>query len=226
MPRTVLQVDTSARFSESISRPLTRKLSNGLALDASRLIRRDLAKSPPSPITEAWMESAALPERDRTARQQDALLESDTLIAELELACTLVIGLPVYNFGPPSVFKAWIDQIARAGRTFDYIDGRSVGLVRNKAAYILATSASDRGADVQGAIDFAYRALAFLGIENVLTISAEGVGALLDIENQIDAIIARPKSPQSLASGAGGPRTLAGARSDPLALDHGQNAIR
>ena len=51
---------------------------------------------------------------------QDALRISDKLVDEL-LACDLyVLGLPMYNFGVPAVFKAYIDQIVRVGRTFSF----------------------------------------------------------------------------------------------------------
>jgi FMN-dependent NADH-azoreductase len=37
------------------------------------------------------------------------------LIKEVMAADTIVIGLPIYNFGVPAALKAWIDQIVRAG---------------------------------------------------------------------------------------------------------------
>nr|WP_245632413.1 NAD(P)H-dependent oxidoreductase [Edaphobacter aggregans] len=40
------------------------------------------------------------------------------LLAELEQADEYVFGVPMHNFGVPSVLKLWIDQIARVGRTF------------------------------------------------------------------------------------------------------------
>lgn len=42
---------------------------------------------------------------------------STRLIDELLAADTVVIGLPLYNFGPPSTFKAWFDRIVSADRT-------------------------------------------------------------------------------------------------------------
>ena len=69
------------------------------------------------------------PEEARTPEQKELLALSDTLLAELEQADEYVIGVPMHNFGVPSVLKLWIDQIARVGRTFSYADGTPKGLI-------------------------------------------------------------------------------------------------
>jgi len=33
------------------------------------------------------------------------------LVDEVLAASTILIGMPLYNFGPPSTFKAWFDRI-------------------------------------------------------------------------------------------------------------------
>ena len=48
-------------------------------------------------------------------------------LAELEQADEYVFGVPIHNFGVPSVLKLWIDQIARVGRTLSYADGTPSG---------------------------------------------------------------------------------------------------
>ena len=62
----------------------------------------------------------ATPESQRTDRQKHLLALSDSLITELEKADTVVLAVPMYNFSIPSTLKAWIDHVARAGRTFRY----------------------------------------------------------------------------------------------------------
>ncbi len=47
---------------------------------------------------------------------------SDTLIGEIFAADVILLGIPMHNFSVPASFKAWIDQIARAGKTFSYTD--------------------------------------------------------------------------------------------------------
>jgi FMN-dependent NADH-azoreductase len=65
----------------------------------------------------------ATPEAQRTERQNEVVALSDTLIAEVEAADTIVLAVPMYNFSIPSTLKAWIDHVARAGRTFRYDRG-------------------------------------------------------------------------------------------------------
>jgi FMN-dependent NADH-azoreductase len=50
----------------------------------------------------------------------EVLAESDHLIDELISADLIVAGVPMYNFGPPAQFKAYIDNIVRVGRTFGF----------------------------------------------------------------------------------------------------------
>lgn len=45
---------------------------------------------------------------------------SDELIDEVVDADLIVIGAPMYNYGPPASLKGWIDQVARIGRTFSF----------------------------------------------------------------------------------------------------------
>jgi FMN-dependent NADH-azoreductase len=51
---------------------------------------------------------------------QEELRVSDTLVDELMRADLVIAGVPMYNFGPPAPFKAYIDNIVRVGRTFGF----------------------------------------------------------------------------------------------------------
>ena len=75
----------------------------------------------------------------RTPEQQAVVDYSDALIDELRAADTIVIGLPMYNFGVPSTLKAYFDHIARAGDTFSYTENGPVGLLTGKKANVFAT---------------------------------------------------------------------------------------
>jgi len=110
----------------------------------------------------------------RTPAQQAVVEYSDALIAELKAADTLVIGVPMYNFGIPSTLKAYFDHVARAGVTFKYTDKGSVGLLSGKEAYIVAARGGVYGeghAHTTYVRDF----LAFLGITDVEYVYAEGL---------------------------------------------------
>jgi FMN-dependent NADH-azoreductase len=109
---------------------------------------------------------------------------SDQLIAELEQADEYVIGVAMHNFSTPSVLKLWIDQIARAGRTFSYSEFGPQGLLLNKKATLLFASGGvyEVGTPL-GALNFAepyVRAvLGFLGVADVNVVTASGTAALM-----------------------------------------------
>ena len=78
-----------------------------------KIINRDLNATAIPPVTAEWIGAAYTPEEARTPQQKELLSLSDSLFAQLEQADEYVIGVPMHNFGVPSVLKLWIDQIAR-----------------------------------------------------------------------------------------------------------------
>lgn len=91
----------------------------------TRVIYRDVGQNPPSPVCGEWIRAAFTPESQRDQTMHEALRESDMLVDELLAADVIVAGVPMYNFGPPAQFKAWIDNIVRVGRTFGFDRNRS-----------------------------------------------------------------------------------------------------
>ena len=69
-----------------------------------------------------FIEPLSAPIAERTPEQQAYAGQSDALIEELRQADTIVLALPMYNFGVPSTLKAWFDHVARAGMTFRYTE--------------------------------------------------------------------------------------------------------
>ena len=107
------------------------------------------------------------------------------MIAELEKADTIVLAVPMYNFSIPSTLKAWIDHIARAGRTFRYTAHGPEGLLKGKKVVVLTA----RGGHYSGqspfrAMDFQepyLRAgLGFLGMSDVTFVHLEGLNISTD----------------------------------------------
>ncbi len=143
---------------------------------AARVIARDLGTQPlPHLDAERFGAFLAKPEA-RTPAQQAVVNASDALIAELRVADTLVLGLPMYNFGVPSQLKAYFDHVARAGVTFKYTEKGAVGLLTGKKAYVFAA----RGGVYQGTPRDTQTAyvrdfFAFLGIADVQFVYAEGL---------------------------------------------------
>lgn len=119
---TLLHIDASAQTDRSISRHLSKQFMKTWLSERpdDTVARRDLSKKPPSFVTEAWIAACFTPEVDRTVEMHEALHESDELIAELAVADLVVLGVPMYNYGMPSVLKAWVDQVVRVGKTFSF----------------------------------------------------------------------------------------------------------
>jgi len=173
----ILFIKSSLNGEQGQSNQLGQALVSQLTTDPTvKVVERDLAADnlPHLSQTEmaAWMTEA----KDRTAQQADLAATSDNLIAELQESDTIVIGMPMYNFGIPSTFKAWVDRVARAGITFRYTEQGPVGLLTNKKVIVVAArggiyAGTEKDSQTQYLKDF----LAFIGIKDVTFIYAEGL---------------------------------------------------
>jgi len=193
LTQTVLRIDSSARRTGSITRDLTDRIV--ARLNADHVITRDLADALPQ-ITEDWIGANFTPAEDRTDDQAAELALSNMLIREITEADTLVIGLPIYNFSVPTALKAWIDQISRAGVTFQYTADGPKGLLKGKRAIFAVASG---GTLVDSEIDFATTYLrhimGFIGITDVQIVHADRMAiepeaTLKAAHEQVDQIAA------------------------------------
>jgi FMN-dependent NADH-azoreductase len=126
----------------------------------------------------------------RTAEQQAVLDYSNQLIAEIEKADAIVLGVPLYNFGVPSTLKAYFDHIARAGVTFKYTETGPVGLLSNKPVYVIAARGGiHKGLESDSQTQFLTTILNFLGLNDVHFIYAEGLSM-----SQKDQVFAEVKA--------------------------------
>lgn len=173
MSKTLLRIDTSARRTGSVSRQLTDAIIEKLSPET--VLTRDLADALPQ-IDETWVGANFTAPDARSDEQREKLALSDTLIEELRAADTLVIGLPVYNFGVPTALKAWIDLVARAGETFAYTENGPKGLLEGKKAYIaMASGGVPAGSPVDYATTYLKQVLSFIGIDAIELVAAEGL---------------------------------------------------
>ena len=124
----ILRVDSSASTETAQSRGLSNRIIDGLrALGKSPEVTvRDLNERLPQ-VDRAWIEANNIPVDDQNDEQKKILSLSDTLVAEIEAADTLIIGVALYNFSIPASLKLWIDLICRARKTFAYLDGSPKG---------------------------------------------------------------------------------------------------
>ncbi|OZG74598.1 NAD(P)H dehydrogenase [Hahella sp. CCB-MM4] len=84
------------------------------------VIYRDIGAKPPGAICGDWIQAAFSSSENAEPWMEKVLAESNELVDELIQSDILVLGIPMYNFNVPSAFKAWIDNIVRIGRTFEF----------------------------------------------------------------------------------------------------------
>ncbi|MFK8033336.1 MAG: FMN-dependent NADH-azoreductase [Hyphomicrobiales bacterium] len=183
MENTILKINASARHEGSSSRKLVEQLTDGLKeLNSAHVIERDISVGIPI-IDENWISAGQTQKADRTSTDIAALATSEKLISELRLADTLVIGVPIYNFGVPASLKAWIDQVCRAGETFSYSEDGPIGLLEGKTAYVVVTSGGvESGSAIDFATNYMKHVLGFIGISDVHVVKADQLQLTGDIK--------------------------------------------
>jgi FMN-dependent NADH-azoreductase len=174
---TILQINSSLFGDTGQSSKLAADFATALAASTgARLVVRDLAQDPVPHLTAERFTAFTTPASERNLDQQRHVAESDALIEELRAADTVVLGLPMYNFGVPSTLKAYFDHLARAGVTFRYTAEGPVGLLAGKRVYVFATRGgrhAGTASDLQTA--FVRQFLGFIGLRDVEFIYAEGL---------------------------------------------------
>jgi FMN-dependent NADH-azoreductase len=176
--KTLLQLNTSLFSTAGQSSRLAGEfVAEWQALNPEgRSVARDLAANPVPHLTAERFQAFLAKPDERTLAQQKVVNESDALIDELRQADTIVIGLPMYNFGVPSTLKAYFDHIARAGVTFRYTEKGPEGLLKGKKAYVFATRGGlYAGTPLDTQTTYVRDFLRFLGITDVEFVYAEGL---------------------------------------------------
>lgn len=190
---TILHLDSSARpglSGHDVHGSHTRRLSARFVQrwlqqqPDTRVIYRDVGQNPPPPVSAQWVQAAFIPPERRDAEQQAVLGLSDTLVDELMAADLIVAGVPMYNFGPPAQFKAWIDNIVRVGRTFGFDRSREGDpywplLAHMNKRFVLLSSRGDfgyEGGKMQGKNHVeasVFTAMEYIGITTTCCIAVE-----------------------------------------------------
>jgi FMN-dependent NADH-azoreductase len=182
---TLLHIDSSPLYGRSVSRELTAAFVTQWKASHpdGKVVDLDLNATTIPPITAEWVGAAYTPEEARTPQQKELLSLSDSLITKLEQADEYVVGVPMHNFGVPSVLKLWIDQIVRVGRTFSYAGGTPKGLiVGKKATFIIATGgiydAQTQMASFNFVEPYLRSVFGFLGLKDATFLTAGGTSVL------------------------------------------------
>nr|WP_174505534.1 NAD(P)H-dependent oxidoreductase [Acinetobacter sp. Marseille-Q1620] len=109
---------------------------------------RDVGQFPPKFIDQDWIvsEFGNPPPEFKQQRMQ----QSDEMIDELHWADIIVIGVPMYNFGPPAHLKAYIDNIVRINKTYRFnksLENPYIGLLDKNKQVVLLSSRGGHGFD-------------------------------------------------------------------------------
>jgi FMN-dependent NADH-azoreductase len=132
----ILHIDCSPR-PESHSRQLSAVIVKKLLeiAPAAIISRRDFGAAPLPHAAPDYATALSSP-ATLAAPPSGALDLSEALIREVEAADVVVIGTPMHNLTVPSVLKAWIDQILRAGRTFMSTPTGKVGMLQDRPVFV------------------------------------------------------------------------------------------
>ncbi len=197
----ILQINSSARVDGSHSTRLARDIVARLRLanPGARLTVRDLAATPHPQLDQHALTALFAPEDQRTAEQAARVAQDDALIAELQAADVVVLGVPMYNFGVSAQLKNWIDAVSRAKVTFRYTATGPEGLLKGKKVYVALTRGGIyRNTPSDSQVPYLKTVLGFLGMSDLQFVYAEGLAmgaeaeraALASANDQIAEVLA------------------------------------
>ena len=173
---TILHIASSSNIASSFSRQignLTLEKLKQIYSNAT-IIERDLIKTSIPHISPELLGAMFAGKDDA-----EELKLSNQLIDEVFASNIILIEAPMYNFGIPSVLKAWIDHILRAKKTFQYGESGPEGLVKGKKAILVVSRGGVYSEGAYKIMDhqepYLRAVLGFIGISDIETIHIEGV---------------------------------------------------
>ena len=180
--KTILHISSSPHGENSVSKKLGKSIVGQLqeANDGAVVKHTDLGENPFPHLDAKLVQAIRTRPEDLTEEQKLLLHDSDAAIEDIMNADAIVISIPFFNFGIPSVIKAWLDHVVRAGVTFRYGENGPVGLVTGKKVYLAVASGGVYSDGPMQAYDHAVpylkSVLGFIGITDVSVVRAEGMG--------------------------------------------------
>jgi FMN-dependent NADH-azoreductase len=188
----ILHIDTSPRGERSHSRTLTNDFVanwKNSHLD-STITYRDIGHQIIPPVSETWIAAAFSPPDTHTPELTAALELSNELIDELVECDRYIFSVPMYNFGIPANFKAYIDQVCRVWRTFAVNQqGGYDGLLTGKKMLVITARGGSFPAGTPAAnYDFQepYIRTVFglMGVTDINFVNAENLAMKGDVREQ------------------------------------------
>jgi FMN-dependent NADH-azoreductase len=136
----LLHIDSSIRSEEmSRSRQLSKHYAEAwsAAHPGGTVTYRDLGRDPLPHLDAAGGLARILPRDQHTAAHAESWALTELLVSEIKEADTIVLGLPLYNFGAPSSVKAWVDHLIAPGLSID--PETHAGLLSGRDFVVLAS---------------------------------------------------------------------------------------
>jgi FMN-dependent NADH-azoreductase len=182
----ILQINSSARREGSQSTLLADSIVERIrAVEPdSTLALRDLAATPHLELDATALQALFTVPANRTNEQAARVALDDALIAEIQAADVVVLGVPMYNFGVSAQLKNWIDAISRAQVTFRYTANGPEGLLQGKKVYVALTRGGKyRNTPADTQVPYLQTVLGFLGMTDVQFVYAEGLAMGVEAAN-------------------------------------------
>ncbi|MEV4457383.1 NAD(P)H-dependent oxidoreductase [Microbispora sp. NPDC049633] len=142
----LLHIDASIQGERSVSRKLTaRAVAAWRATHPGGTVTyRDLGGSPLPHLDQDSGLARMLPPEQHTPAQAASWRLTEQLVGEVRQADTIVLGLPLYNYGAPSAVKAWVDHLIAPELSYDPTTGQ--GLLGGRDFLVLASRGGGYGA--------------------------------------------------------------------------------
>ena len=134
----LLHIDSSIHVEDSVTRALSARAAKvwRAAHPDGTVTYRDLGASPVPHLDTHGGLARTIPPEQHTPAQAVSWKLSEQLVDELKQADTILLGLPLYNFGAPSSVKAWVDHVVARGLSVD--SDRGEGLLAGRELIVLA----------------------------------------------------------------------------------------
>ncbi|GHG08561.1 MULTISPECIES: FMN-dependent NADH-azoreductase [Amycolatopsis] len=141
----LLHIDSSIQGDASVSRRLSARAAAAWreAHPDGTVTYRDLGANPIPHIDAAGGLAGRVPPAEHTPEQAAAWARTVELVEEVKAADTVLLGLPLYNFGPPSSVKAWVDHLIAPGLSID--PETNAGLLGGREFVVLASRGGGYG---------------------------------------------------------------------------------
>jgi FMN-dependent NADH-azoreductase len=135
----LLHIDSSIQGERSVSRSLTaRAAAAWLAAHPDGTVTyRDLGANPLPHFNSESGLARMVPPDQHTPAQAASWALSKEVVEEVLAADTILLGLPVYNFGAPSSVKSWVDHLVAPGLSVDH--ATMTGLLGGRDLLVLAS---------------------------------------------------------------------------------------